>query len=405
MNGVDFFSVDYGAARDRFREAVSRRNIPIESHTIPAKGPRGESLSIDVATLGPPCCRRVVILSSGLHGVEGFLGSAAQLAWLAKLDAAADLPPQVKVVLVHALNPFGFAWLRRCNENNVDLNRSFLTDRAFIASPDYRASREAYERLQSFLNPACPPSPWEPYALKAVSRILAAGYSARKRLPGDLSPSLLALKTIGQLGVAELQKTLLVGQYHRPKGLFYGGDGPPDTTVWLQERMPVWVNGAELTLHIDFHSGLGNRADYKLLIADRKGSPRAQWVAERFGADMVEALDDRMTYDSSGTMAGYFRDRNTAGVYHGLTAEFGTYNGRRVLGALRAENQAHFYATPDSPNYMWAKRQILEVFAPAAADWRKAVIDKSLAVIARAIDVCRSVASEQTAGAPSPFSR
>ncbi len=402
MNGAAFFSVDYGTARDRFREAVNRLSIPVESHAIYAKGPQGESLSIDAATFGPSLCRHVVILSSGLHGVEGFLGSAAQLAWLAKFESAADLPKHVKVVLVHALNPFGFAWLRRCNEKNVDLNRNFLTDRAFIASTEYRESLEAYERLQAFLNPAYPPSSWEPYALKAVWRILAAGRSARKRLPGDLQPSLFALNAITQFGVAELQKTLLVGQYHRQNGLFYGGDGPEETTAWLQERLPIWADGADLTLHIDFHTGLGKRADYKLIIGDRKESPRALWVEERFGGNVVEALDDRMTYNSSGTMAGYFRNRNAGGVYHCLTAEFGTYNGIRVLGALRAENQAHFYAAPDSSNYTWAKRQILEVFAPAATDWREVVIEKSLSVIARAIDVCSSVAPEETAGTTEP---
>ena len=30
------------------------------------------------------------------------------------------------VVLIHAINPFGYAWHRRFNENNVDINRNFL---------------------------------------------------------------------------------------------------------------------------------------------------------------------------------------------------------------------------------------------------------------------------------------
>ena len=392
MNADAFFSTDYGTARDRFRAAVSRLGIPIESHVIAAQGPHGESLSIDAATLGPPQCRRAVILSSGVHGVEGFFGSALQLAWLASLESAVALPKDVKVVVVHALNPFGFAWLRRCNENNVDLNRSFLGDRAFIASPQYRESLEAYDRLSSVLNPACPPSSWEPYTLKAVWQILAAGRSARKRLPADQRPPLLAFNAIGRLGRAELQKTLLVGQYHRQKGLFYGGDGQEESTAWLEERLPVWVSGAELTLHLDFHTGLGQWADGKLLIADRKTSPRAQWLAEQFGDELVEAAESPVAYIPDGSIARYFRDHHGGGIYHCLTAEFGTYQGIRVLGALRAENQAHFHARPDSPAYQWAKRQVREAFAPAATDWRKTVIAKALAVVARAIDVCRGTA-------------
>ncbi len=60
----------------------------------------------------------------GLHGVEGFFGSAVQLACLEHwLSAEA---PSVKYVFLHGLNPYGFAWRRRFDENNVDPNRNFL---------------------------------------------------------------------------------------------------------------------------------------------------------------------------------------------------------------------------------------------------------------------------------------
>ena len=85
MNGVAYFSPDYRTARERFRESVHGFGITVDSHVIAARGPQGEPLAIDVATIGPPRCRHAVILSSGLHGIEGFFGSAVQLAWLLKL--------------------------------------------------------------------------------------------------------------------------------------------------------------------------------------------------------------------------------------------------------------------------------------------------------------------------------
>jgi hypothetical protein len=402
VDGVPYFSPDYRTARERFRETVHRLGVSVDSHVIAAKGPHGEPLAMDVATIGPPRCRQALILSSGLHGVEGFLGSAVQLAWLSQFKSAAELPKVVKVVLVHALNPFGFAWLRRWNENNVDLNRNFLTDRRFLSGTTYRESLEVYDRLYSFLNPASPPSPWEPYSVKVRWRILAEGWLARKRLSADKRPSVFALRAIKNLGLTELQKTLPVGQYQHKNGLFYGGDAPEETTAWLQEKLPAWVDGTDLTLHIDFHTGLGKRADYKLLLVDPQGSPRARWAAEQFGDEVVEAWDDRTAYNANGTMAGYFRDRNAAGLYHCLTAEFGTHKGIRVLGALRAENQAHFHANPDSPNYKWAKRQILEAFAPTAPDWRGAVVDKAMTVIDRALNVCNAASAEPSTGRADP---
>jgi hypothetical protein len=70
-----------------------------------------------------------------------------------------------------------------------------------------------------------------------------------------------------------------------------------------------------------------------------------------------------------------------------ITAEFGTYPGMHVLGTLRAENQAHFYAHPDSNCYKWAKQQILEAFVPSATDWRETVVSNALTLIQRAISV------------------
>jgi hypothetical protein len=398
-----FFSPDYATARQRFREAVGRLQLPLESHVIAARGPQGEPLSIEVATLGPADSRRVLILSSGLHGVEGFFGSAVQLAWLAQWASAAELPKAVKVVLVHALNPFGFAWLRRGNENNVDLNRNFLGARDFLDGPEYGQSLAAYENFASFLNPPGRPAVCEPYALKAVARIFAAGWAARRQLSEHRRPIRPGLAAIWRLGLAELQKTLPVGQYRYRDGLFYGGEQTQESVAWLQAHLPGWVAGAELTLQLDFHSGLGAWADYQLHVVDQQGSPRASWVAENFGEAQVEARLGEAAYGAHGTMAAYFRDRSVGGVFHGLTAEFGTYSGLRVLGALRAENQAHRYADPASASYRRAKHRLREAFVPAAPEWRDAVVTKSLALIGRAIAVCADAAPAAAGDdAPSP---
>ena len=53
---------------------------------------------------------------------------------LALLDAPPAPGPGDALVLVHVLNPYGMAWLRRTNENNVDLNRNFLLDGGAYAS-------------------------------------------------------------------------------------------------------------------------------------------------------------------------------------------------------------------------------------------------------------------------------
>src|SRR5262245_33222694 len=109
------FPRDYLAARERFRRAAARVECDLEAHAIPAKGPQGEELTIDVAVAASGNSGRALVVSSGIHGVEGFLGSAIQCALLE--EWIGDRPP-VRCILLHALNPFGFAWRRRVNEAN-----------------------------------------------------------------------------------------------------------------------------------------------------------------------------------------------------------------------------------------------------------------------------------------------
>jgi hypothetical protein len=67
----------------------------------------------------------VLVTISATHGIEGFCGSGAQTAWYAT-GAWREIPPDVAQLHLHAVNPHGFAWLRRVNEDNVDLNRNFV---------------------------------------------------------------------------------------------------------------------------------------------------------------------------------------------------------------------------------------------------------------------------------------
>ena len=148
MRSDKFFSPDYFAARDRFREAAARAGGRVETLPLDAKGPGGQNLGIDIAWFGAANPRRVLLHSSGLHGIEGFAGSAIQLQLINDIPA---LPDDTALIVVHVLNPYGMSWLRRFNENNVDLNRNFLGGGAYAGAPD------AYVTLNSFLNPPTPP--------------------------------------------------------------------------------------------------------------------------------------------------------------------------------------------------------------------------------------------------------
>ncbi len=359
MSHAAAFSPDYTAARARFRSSSLALGAGLEEHPIGQRGPEGEELTIDVARLGADDARRVLVISSGLHGVEGFLGSAVQAALLEEELGGWRPPRGAALVLIHALNPYGYAWIRRVNEDNVDLNRNFL-----LPDQAYRGAPERYPELDPFFNPPRRPSTLEPFKLKAAA-------------------------LIARNGLAALKETLPVGQYEYPKGLFFGGAGPSRTLQILDGHLGRWIGAAEQVLHLDFHSGLGPWATYKLFLNRELDDPRSQWLSDVFGDDVVEAWDPGATsYAIRGGMGTWCRHRFPDTAYDQLTAEFGTYHILRVVEALRRENMAHFWAREGDTAIPRAKANLKETFAPSEIDWRERVVEQGLDVVQKGLEAC-----------------
>jgi hypothetical protein len=343
------FSPDYNTARLRFQAAAARAGGRIDSLEIGAKGPDGEGLTIDIAWFGGQRPRRVFVHSSGLHGVEGFAGSAIQLQWLTQKTPSP--PEHDAIVMVHILNPYGMAWLRRVNENNVDLNRNFLgpEDRFEGAPP-------GFFRLDNFLNPSTPPS-------KDLFHLRAGWLIAR-------------------YGLRPLKQAVAGGQCVNPKGLFFGGErleeGPRLFQAYVAERL----RDVKRLVVIDIHTGLGRFGDDRLL-AEASPNEVFSGVKRAFG-DRVQPLDVNrgvafQVRGGQNTM--YSRLMAEDSVYF-AAQEFGTYNSLAVLAALRSENRWHHYGggTVDHP----AKRRLREVFGPDSERWRKAVLQRGSEVISQA---------------------
>src|SRR5437868_492059 len=110
MDGADYFSPDYRAARARFRATAAGCGASGETWPVRAEP---DDLTMDAAVSGADRPRRLVLVTGGLHGVEGFFGSAVQLAIVTDVFTGWRPPAGAAVVLLHAVNPFGFDQLRR----------------------------------------------------------------------------------------------------------------------------------------------------------------------------------------------------------------------------------------------------------------------------------------------------
>ena len=356
MNPLDLFSPSYEVARRRFRDAARAAGTTVEQHRVDT-GEAGVDFTIDVATVGAREPSWAVVVSSGVHGVEGCFGSAIQLAWLSGQTGGEPPPGGGVVVLIHAVNPSGFARLRRTNEHNVDLNRNFLdTADAYTGAPD------GYETLDPFLNPASPPSRLEPFRLKALWHIRRHGLSA-------------------------LKDAVAGGQYRFPRGLFFGGHGPASSTRIMRHHLAGWLGGAPRAVHIDLHSGLGAHGRYRLLLEESAPSPNVEWYRDTCGSQVVEAGSGGggTAYEASGTLGGWAMTHLGDTRYRFVCAEVGTYPIVRVLGSLRAENRTHFFGQPSSRAHRRAKAELLECFCPRSDRWREPVVEQGLAIIDRAV--------------------
>jgi Protein of unknown function (DUF2817) len=357
------FSRNYQEARDVFRNAASRAGARLEEHVVQAGLQDHGDLAIDVAVVGASDPSWSVVVSSGLHGVEGFFGSAVQIAYLRDLlvrDSLDDLNGEL--VFLHALNPFGFANLRRANEDNVDLNRNFL-----LPGEAYRGTSDAYAELTDFLNPVGSPRHIDFFMPRALWRI-------------------------GRVGLPALKQAIAEGQYDFPKGLFFGGHGPAQTTKLICSNLSRWIRGQHI-VHLDLHTGLGGFAKYKLLVPSVLGTQQLQEYEKFFGSH-VECMGraEGISYKTRGDLGGFAtaiaRDRE----YHFLFVEFGTYSAIRVLSALRRENQAHFFMPEGSRARQLATAQLLECFCPASPSWRNSVLAQSLDIIRRAQQAATALA-------------
>src|SRR5688500_11105282 len=103
------FSNGYLEARAKFLAAAARAGFSVTSLQNPCRGPAGERLFTDIGYRGPDHAQRILLVISATHGVEGHCGSGIQVGSLEE-GVFASLPPSTGVVLIHALNPFGFAW-------------------------------------------------------------------------------------------------------------------------------------------------------------------------------------------------------------------------------------------------------------------------------------------------------
>ena len=355
MNSAESFSADYAEARAKFSDAAAEMGGTLERIANPHRGPDGGDLSTDVAWFGPRDAERVLVMVSATHGVEGFCGSGAQVDWLRRGEAS-NLSSGVAALLIHAINPYGFAWLRRVTEENVDLNRNWLEFGGMLPR------NPGYDELAA----ATVPESWTAESQAASSAVLR-DYGARH-------------------GPAALQQALSGGQYRHPKGVYFGGDAPCWARRTQEEIYRTYLGHAGRIAILDYHTGLGPWGYAEPIMSDPRGSPAFRRGQSWYGAAVTTPLDGTST---SAVTSGDNLEAAPGLLSHaevtGLALEFGTVSMARVFHALRADAWLHAYGDPASPGGQAIKAEIRAAFYGDADDWKGMVCGQSLTACRQAI--------------------
>ncbi len=338
------FSESYAEARTKFCGAAATAGGALRSWLNPhARGPAGELLYLDTALFGPADAPNMLVLISSTHGVEGHCGSGAQISWLAT-GGAARLPGDTGALLVHAINPYGFAWTRRVNEDNVDLNRNFVDhDKAYPKNDGYLAIADAVL-----------PRDWNESSKAETQRTFDA--YAQKH------------------GAFGLQGALSGGQYSHPDGIFFGGHRQTWSNRTIRAIARQELGRARSVAVIDFHTGLGPFGHGELICAvppSSKSFPRARaWYGDELTSPEGGTSTSAIVV---GIMTDAFPQELPDAQVTPVAIEYGTYAVPEVLGAVRADNWLHHRGDLKSPLGRELKADMKERFFPAGDKWREMV--------------------------------
>jgi hypothetical protein len=354
------FSNRYNQARIKFLEAAATAGLRIDSHNHPLLGRDGEVLAMDVARDGNPDAPSLLIISSACHGAEGYCGSGVQVfalhdaEWRDKARAAG-----VRVLYIHALNPYGFSHIRRTTHENVDLNRNFQD----FSQP--LPVNNAYAELQPLLLP----SSWPPDAanVTAINDFIA------------------------QRGQAAYQSAITQGQHAFADGLFFGGTAATWSNQTLRHVLRQHGTSAQRVAWIDLHTGLGPNGHGERIFAgnnDPIALQRARAWWDGGGTTPVTSIYDGSSTSAflTGLMWSAIHDECPQAQYTGIAMEYGTVPVLDVLHALRAEHWLHNH--PDAPTFLaeQIKQQMLEAFYTDTDAWKGQIVSQARQAMFQAVD-------------------
>lgn len=346
---VQSFARDFAAARERFLAAATRAGAMLESYPHPLPGPGGEPLTCDIARLSSDKARRLLVLVTGVHGVEHYAGSACAIDWL-EGGGGDRLPEDAAAVVIHAINPWGAAHFRRYTEDNVDLARNFVDFGGPLPPHD------AYEKIHS-----------------------AISDPDRDRVEASLA------NLFAELGERNSIEALMAGQYRHADGFSFGGSAPCWSHKLVLDLLKRHAASAESVAIVELHSGLGPYS-HGMIVTMQDETSLAR-LRSCFGDELHLPRVNEGLHSSPGHTTDGYLGALPGKTVDSIVLEFGTYPPDRSLPVLLADHWLTQHGDPGSEAGLAIKADNLEMHCPDDPQWEASVLARSREVIAKMLDL------------------
>lgn len=358
---LKYFPDDYLDARTRFRNystQLTAENKKNKAGSIEVQSKIDNDLTIDYLYLPAEVeAEYLLILTSGIHGVEAFAGSAIQSMFLEEYLSSIN-QSNTGILLVHSLNPYGYKYLRRVSENNVDLNRNFDTSSDLFASPN-----EGYKKVDQMLNP--------------TSKVNLSSFSYYFSF-------IEMIYNIWKYSMKTLRQAVLQGQYENDTGLYFGGKTFEPHKQKLEELfLSIGVSYKKI-FAVDLHTGYGEKG--KLHLFGNAKDSRANESAQQkvFSGFQVDTGNDEDFYSINGDFTTYLgKIFSHTENFVTMTFEYGTLDSQTTFGALKSidnmirENQGFHFGYESDQDELKIKNRIQEMYYPMDQKWRKQILDQT----------------------------
>ncbi|PKL16002.1 MAG: hypothetical protein CVV49_18465 [Spirochaetae bacterium HGW-Spirochaetae-5] len=341
---LKYFSESFDESRSLFRkdsaELVKQyKKASRSSFPVPSKS--DNDLTVDILYLpSQKKPEKLIIISSGVHGVEGYTGSAVQRMIMEEFITAETLA-STGFLFIHSMNPYGFRYNRRVTENNIDMNRNSSADSGL-----YKTVNEGYPAVSDLINPEGP---------------------VNTGSAGNIFFEIRSVLKIIRASMPVLRQAILQGQYQFPKGVYYGGSEPEPQIKSIAPYIKKYSAGYPIVMIIDLHTGYGERGKLHLF------------------PNPVKDLKIRTMME--GDFTSYVENLLNGVTFIPMAFEYGTLDSQTTVGSIKSlhitllENQGFNYGYKSDKDKSEVQKNFREMYFPSSPAWRTKVISDSRAIM------------------------